>query len=232
MNSIPEDSSPRITAGNAPAAPAMMGASVVTGTAILALQLGRLMEWHGWQEPATLIASTGFVLVALLGGATRDAFGRFMLAALACCWAGDMLGPLNFMLGTYAFLIAHLLFIPAFFALRPAWRATCLAALPVGLVSLLSTALLWPRVPPGDRMAIAFYTVAISVMVALALGAGRHSRLVPIAAVLFYTSDHFVARWKYIGGDWNGLVCYPLYYTACLLFALSVYRIGRSHASR
>ncbi len=232
MNSIPEDSSPRITVGNAPAAPAMMGASVVTATAIFALQLGRLMEWHGWQEPATLIASTGFVLVALLGGATRDAFGRFMLVALACCWAGDMLGPLNFMLGTYAFLLAHLLFIPAFLALRPAWRATCLAALPVGLVSLGSTALLWPGIPPEDRATIALYTVAISVMVALAFGAGHRSRLVPIAAILFYTSDHFVARWKYVGGDWNGLVCYPLYYTACLLFALSVHRIGRSRTAR
>lgn len=232
MNSIPEDSSPRAIARTSPAPPAISVASAVTATAIFALQFGRLMEWHGWQGPTTLIASTGFVLVAFLGGATRTVFGRFILAALACCWAGDMLGPLSFMLGTYAFLIAHLLFIPAFLALRPAWRATRLAALPVGLVSLVNTALLWPRIPTDDRMTIAFYTVAISVMVALALGAGRHSRLVPLAAVLFYTSDHFVARWKYVGGDWNGLLCYPLYYTACLLFALSVHKLGRSRTAR
>lgn len=203
-------------------------AAAITVTAFLALLLGRLMHWNGWQEPTTLIASTGFVVVALFGGATRSAFGRFLLAALICCWVGDMVGPHDFLLGAFAFLLAHLFLIPAFLALGPTWRVAALSVVPLGLISLGNTAMLWPRIPPGDRATIAFYTVAISVMVILALSTARRCKLIPIAAVLFYISDYFVARWKYVGGDWNGLVCYPLYYAACLLFALSVYAVGRS----
>ena len=200
--------------------------ATLTAAAILALFVGRVMRWGDWQEPTTLLASTGFVLVALAGGASRFAYGRFVLAGLACCWIGDMVGPHHFMLGAYAFLLAHLLLIPGFLTLRPTWRAAAMAVAPLGLTSGIATALLWPHIPPGDRLSILAYTTVISLMVVVAAGTGHRCRLIPVAAVLFYLSDLFVGRWKYIGGDWNGLFCYPLYYTACLLFAWSVYQVG------
>lgn len=194
----------------------------LTVAAIIALTLGRILRFGHWQEPTTLLASSGFVLVALLGGALATPYGRFVLAALACCWTGDLVGPHNFMFGAYAFLLAHLFLIPGFLTLRPAWRHAALAVLPLMGVSALATALLWPHIPPQERPAILAYTAVISLMVIVAAGTRMRCWIIPIAATLFYVSDLFVGRWKYIGGDWNGLFCYPLYYTACLFFAVSV----------
>jgi len=47
--------------------------------------------------------------------------------------------------------------------------------------------------------------------------------LVTSAAVLFYISDVFLANWRYVStARWNMFVCYPLYYTACVLLAVSI----------
>ena len=35
----------------------------------------------------------------------------------------------------------------------------------------------------------------------------------------------FVARWKFIGGSYNAYFCYPLYYAACTMPALSIKRM-------
>lgn len=217
-SNTPKQSRPPGTAPH----PLVWTAVAITATAILALAVARVLGWKSWQAPTTVVASTGFVLVALLGGALRSPYGRFVMGALACCWTGDMVGPQHFMLGTYAFLAAHLLLIPAFLTLRPSWRAASVAGLAVGVSSAVATVLLWPHLPPADRVPILSYTLVISLMVFVAAGAGRRCRIIPLAAVLFYVSDLFVARWKYVGGDWNSLFCYPLYYTACLLFAYSV----------
>lgn len=203
----------------------------ITAAAIVVLAVARVVRWDSFQEPAVFVASTGFVLVALLGGGLRSTYGRYVVGALACCWIGDMVGPHDFMLGTYAFLAAHLLLIPAFLTLRPAWRVTLGAGVVAAIASTLSTGLLWSNMPPADRLPILSYTLAISLMVALAAGAQRHGRFIPAAATLFYISDIFVARWKYLGDDWNGLICYPLYYSACLLFACSVFFIERKELS-
>jgi len=45
--------------------------------------------------------------------------------------------------------------------------------------------------------------------------------------------DIFVARWKYVSpGSINGLFCYPLYYSACLCFAWTVFLDLRNGAQR
>ncbi len=197
-------------------------AIAITGLAIVLLFVGRWFGWGAWQTPTALTASTGFVLVALLGGAMRHRYGRLVLAALVCCWTWDVVGPVNFQLGALAFLVAHLLLIPAILTRKPHYRLAAAAALATVAVSGASLVMFWPSVPANEQALILAYSAIISVMVSLALGAGTKLRLLPSAAVLFYVSDLFVARWRYLEEDWNGLVCYPLYYTACLLFACTV----------
>ena len=69
------------------------------------------------------------------------------------------------------------------------------------------------------------YTVVISAMLALAIGTfGQHgSWWLVMGAVLFYVSDIFVARERFVTpSPWNGLVGLPVYFTAQLLLACSI----------
>ena len=200
-------------------------AAAVTACATLGLLGSRLLGVGMLRQELTFTASTGYLMVALFGGALRFGYGRLVLGGLAFCWIGDMVGPRNFMLGAYAFLVAHLLFIPAFLTRNPSWRAAVITGIPLAIASAASMIVLLPHVPVPERPPIIAYTVVITLMTVTAFGAGSQHRIIPVAALLFYISDHFVARWKYFGGDWNGLFCYPLYYTACLLFACSVFLV-------
>jgi len=179
------------------------------------------------EAPYVLFASGGFLLTALAGGAPMSRYGLFVLLGLIGCAAGDVLGPRDFLTGAAAFLAGHLMYIAAFIS-RGIKPRPLLCALPP--LALSTTAiLLWivPRVPPADRPLIFGYIAVITLMVILAAGAssGPSGRLALVAAVIFYISDIFVARWKYAGGyAANALYCYPLYYTACLLFAWSASR--------
>ncbi len=194
-------------------------------SAALGIIVIRSLNLSVWGPQMPLIASSGFVMTAVFGGAFTSRFGRLMLAGLVCCWLGDMLGPHDFMTGAYAFLVAHVFLILAFLTLGVHWPTALRVSIPLGSVSLFQLVYLLPHVPPSDKPGIIAYTIVITVMVFCACGLWKESRLLAIAAILFYVSDHFVGRWRYIGGSWNGYVCYPLYYAACLHFAYSVYQL-------
>ena len=183
-----------------------------------------------------LAASTAYVLACLARGALNTRLGRFILAGLLACWLGDYLGPLGteYFLGSVAaFLVAHLLFMGAFFShgVIPARAAEALLLL---LPSVILVGLwLLPHVEGALLGPVAAYIVVITAMVAAAWGMrpGPGRWLLVVAAVLFYISDIFVARWKFVapGDSLNAFLCYPLYYTSCLLFAFSA--PGRDRAA-
>jgi uncharacterized membrane protein YhhN len=174
------------------------------------------------------LASTGFVVVALLAGALDSAYGRWVLAALVLSWLGDVLllgraRPL-FLGGLVAFLLAHLAYSAAFGVrgISPAMTglAAALAVLPAIVV------LKWLRSYVDREMwpPVVAYTVVISAMVALAAGTVAEEWSTPIlaGAVMFYLSDLFVARDRFVAPGWdNRLLGLPLYYAAQLLFATS-----------
>ncbi len=167
----------------------------------------------------TAAASGGFLLAAAVAGAGRHWFGRGLFAGLFCCFLGDLLGPSAFAAGAAAFLAGHLCFIAAM-APGGAWRRRGPVVVPVAVLSGLVLPWLWPLVPPGDRPLIGGYVLVITVMLACAVAHAGGNRLLLPAAVLFFISDIFVARWKYAGGGAaNAWLCYPLYYLACNLFA-------------
>ena len=207
-------------------------------TAVLSLAAAGLMLWsrHGgpreFAMAFTAVASASFVITALLGGALGSRYGRLMAAGLVFCMLGDLLGPGDFMLGLYAFLIAHFGVTGAFIA-KGVDRRNLVVSAVASTIASLCVYFLWlgPHVPPGEQAQIVGYTVVITVMLVFA-GAtprfrGRRTALA--GAVLFYLSDVFLANWRYVDtGRWNAFVCYPLYYTACVLLALSVLATRRN----
>lgn len=174
-------------------------------------------------------ASTGFLAVAVGAQAFGSTYGRLVLAALVCCWIGDVAlsldGDRPFLIGLVAFFIAHVLLLAAFVGLSPSigW---CLAALVVALtVAAPILRWLYPHLPGKMRMPVLSYMAVISAMVVLAAGARGSGAtiLIPAGAFLFYVSDLFVAREKFTApGYSNRILGLPLYYTAVSVLAFSI----------
>ena len=168
-----------------------------------------------------MIASTCFVLIGLTSFLEiRSKYGLFVFIGLIFCWFGDYLG--NFRMTVIAFLLGHVGFILAFM-FREVSRIRCLKALPVVLVA---GGIIWywlyPHIPQTEWLFIIGYIAIISAMVVFAFGTQPKCLIIILAAVLFYISDIFVARWRFVDtSSVNAFFCYPLYYTSCILFAFS-----------
>jgi len=209
--------------------------AVVTGVSV------GLMLWAGqthhraFFRPLVPVASSGFVLLAVASGAHRTWYGRLVLLGLVFCWIGDVIGPGNFAAGTLSFLLGHIAFSGAFCTRSPSWPRLGRTALGVLVSSGALFVWLYPHVPAEDRLLVVAYLVVISLMVVLAGGfsRGRAGGLIVTAAVLFYVSDIFVARWRFVApGFVNGLFCYPIYYTACVLFAYTIAASRQQRSAR
>ncbi|MFO8082218.1 MAG: lysoplasmalogenase [Armatimonadota bacterium] len=210
------------------------GLAALTWLSVLAM-LSR--EWLGIGGPARawlIAASTGFVLVRVVRGGLDGTPGRLLLAGLIACWFGDYLGPVNFIGSVAAFGLAHLLFVGAFVAIGID-RARIPA--PAAVMLVVGVAIGWwllPQVPADQRPMIVGYMLVISAMVVAAWGMRDHPArtILIVAAMIFYLSDIFVARWRFVSpGPENAWLCYPLYYAACLLFALAPVGAAHSRAS-
>jgi len=170
--------------------------------------------------------SSCFVLVsAAIAFHFRHPAAWLMMLGLIACWLGDYLGPIHFQAGAVSFLIAHLLFIGAWALTGPNWRKVA-GTLCVVMIATMGIGIwLMPSVPRGDVPLVVAYMSVISLMVAVAGGLrGPLRNLTLLGAVLFYVSDIAVARGQYVApGVLNSWVCYPLYYTACLLLAYAAW---------
>ena len=169
------------------------------------------------------IASTGFLLAAWTPRARRDAFSVLIFVGLARCWLGDVIGPFDFMTGVYAFFLAHAAFIAACWKKGIGRSQALMATAPVVITSAILLMVILPKTPEEEVVKIASYTVLISAMVIAAVGAGKNNPPLIAAAITFFISDVFVAFWKFGDSTASGWICYPIYYTACLLFAYSVH---------
>jgi uncharacterized membrane protein YhhN len=165
-------------------------------------------------------ASAGFVALALALG-VDGAFEQGIFAGLLLSVLGDALllseRRAAFLAGLAAFLLAHLAYAVAFAgATHPSPS--------MGLLVLAGTGAalrwLWPTL--GDmRAPVVAYCAVISAMLFLALGVERPE--VRAGALLFYLSDLFVARDRFVKpGLANRLVGLPLYYAGQLLLAAAV----------
>ena len=178
-----------------------------------------------WTYTLTIIASTGFVLTAVAGRPWKHRYGGLMLSGLCLCAAGDIAGIHNFNWGAVFFLAAHIAFSGAFYIERGGGKRVVASVMLVILFDLFLVSWLLPHVPGRDRWLVLSYMTMLSLMVVLSSGVRLPAwRLLPAAgAVLFFISDIFVARWKYVyPSGVNAYFCYPMYYLSCVCFALSI----------
>ena len=185
-------------------------------------KLSRLGVWL-----AKPIASTLFVVTALLAGALATTYGQLILLGLLFSWLGDVfLIPKQrrfFLAGLASFLLAHLAYSGAFLLQPLALQPLAFAAIAMAVVAIIILRWLWPHLTKGFRPAVVSYLVAISLMVVLASGTMPASGMqLLIGAVMFAVSDIFVARERLVSPSVaNRLWGLPLYYAAQLIFALS-----------
>lgn len=180
------------------------------------------------------LLSALFVAVAL-AGPRRDPFYSGMVSGgLLFCMAGDvflifLLSRKLFLAGLASFLMGHILYSVAFFAAGPPGMLTWV----VGACCLVASGaiFIWLRPHLGRMLVpVAAYIVVIT---AMAVGAASllesTSRnlsgrvLVFAGALLFYVSDIFVARQRFLASDYvNRLAGLPLYYSAQFMIAFSI----------
>jgi uncharacterized membrane protein YhhN len=178
-----------------------------------------------------MVASAGFVGAAIDAGAFHNVYGGLVLAGLFFSWWGDLFlissNARIFLMGVGAFFLAHVTYAAAFVALgiAPLWMLGAAAVLTVPAVLMLR----WLHPHLGDmRNPVQAYVAIISLMAATAAGAamGGATWLVPVGAALFYVSDIFVARERFVShSPVNQRIGLPLYYAAQLALAFSIFAV-------
>ena len=206
---------------------------MVLGTIVTAVATGAtvaaILRQQGPALAFKMVASTGFLVIALAAGALRPDYGYIVLVALVCCWFGDLAlglpGEKPFLAGLVSFLLGHVGFVAAFWMRGVAFKwslGSLVILIPLGVVLLVW---MYPHVPTTLRGPVIAYVLVITAMVAFAAGAhgAGASSLILVGAAVFYVSDIFVARARFVTPDYlNTLVGLPLYYAAVVVLAFSV----------
>lgn len=176
-----------------------------------------------------LIASTGFIALAISGAALQSRYGRWILTGLALSWAGDAFLELEsqtyFLPGLGSFLLAHVCYVVAFAIHGIRLRSMLTTMIPVVLASGMAMSWLSPYVHATMTLAVWAYVIVITVMVTFAWGArgAGGTWLIPIGATAFYLSDLSVATGQFVKPDFPNYVWgLPLYYIAQTMLAMSV----------
>ena len=174
-----------------------------------------------------------FIVAALLQNHLNVTYFYIVLAGLVLCLIGDIcliffFNKKVFTAGLGAFLAGHIMYTIAFFTCGTTgsvlWVTTiaCLA-LSIGVFS-------WLKPHLGTMMGpVIAYVVIISAMAIGASALKSNSMLdmtgkilVYAGALLFYVSDIFVARHKFVKKEFvNRAIGLPLYYTAQFMIAFS-----------
>lgn len=174
-------------------------------------------------------ASLGFIWAALASGALSSTWGRVVLAGLVLSMLGDILlipkDKRAFLAGLISFLLGHVAYVVAFGLRGIAGPPVGMALVPLVLVGAVVLRWLWPHLPGRMRIPVLAYVLIISAMVAMAVGTVAHTfdPRIMTGAVLFFLSDLFVARNRFVlPGFVNRLFGLPLYFAGQLLIAASV----------
>ena len=155
-----------------------------------------------------------------------------MLIALCLCLIGDILliprgqGRV-FQTGVLAFLTGHLAYIAAFAIAGLALSGLAAGAAVMGMIAFAYWRYISRRLAPEMKAQIGAYTAVICIMVIAAFGAAGSvsapMALLPVGALMFAVSDMMVGQDRFVRtAPWHAVVITPLYFTAQVLFALSV----------
>lgn len=207
----------------------MLPWTAVTAIAAIALVGAEVMHARRAYRVCKLVASTGFVGLALTAGALTHGYGVAMFIGFVLAWAGDAFllargSKRAFAAGMAAFAGAHLAYMAGFAQLGPSWPVGALALTVLAPPAMLVLDRLAPRVPASLRAPVRIYVAFLSAMLAMAVGAfaGGARGLVLVGALAFYLSDGFVARERFVRpGPVNRVFGLPLYYAGQLCLAWS-----------
>ncbi len=183
------------------------------------------------------LVSLLFIVAAAIQPHPAAGYARWLMAGLVFCMGGDICLALPqrpmFLAGLVSFLIGHLMYVAAFATITPSglWLS------PWGLVVVgVSIGVFFRLRPHLGKMTgpVIAYIVIISTMLIGALAVLRTSHISGSAgwviftgAVLFYLSDLFVARNRFVSAAFvNRLFGLPIYYAGQFLLAFSVGMIG------
>ena len=204
---------------------------VLTGAALVLLLIGELRDLPILKAAMKPLASAGYLGAAIAAGALVEPYGQAILVALVLCWIGDLAllgkGKAALLGGLGAFLLGHLGFVGAFLIHGFDDKVALSAAALLSPVVAGALWWLWPKVSPDMRRPVLAYIAVITTMVATSAGAvsaGLPTR-VGVGAALFFVSDLFVARNRFVApGSINRLIGLPLYYAGVTLLATSMAR--------
>lgn len=207
----------------------MIPSMLFTVASVVAMLLSGHMGW-GYTGVLKMCASTGFLAMAITAGAFHYRYGIAIFIALVFSWFGDLFLIFSddtiFLMGLVSFLLGHLAFAFAFWVYGLHLRWVGLAA--VALLLPVAGVIYWlhPHLDGDMTIPVYAYIIVITAMVCMSFGAlGRGaSYFVVVAALMFFVSDIFVARSRFVvSSPWNGLIGLPLYFGAQIVFAYTVY---------
>ncbi len=180
------------------------------------------------RAPAKIAASAVFVGVGLLRYGGGHSYGAWLVLGLVLGAAGDvlLLVPGGLFGGLAVFFLGHVSYLVAFHTLTPVHAWPLNMAVPVVIVSAVVVNGLWPHLGKL-RWAVLGYVTVISMMVwgaAATAVRGDVMGWVRLAgAVLFYVSDVFVARDRFVAHRFSNRAWgLPLYYAGQLMLAFTV----------
>lgn len=200
---------------------------------VLALTLAEVNGDRRAQYIFKPLAALGFCLIAIASGALETLYGQIILGALLVCALGDIFllnrtSKTVFTLGMGAFAFGHIFYSLAVLFLPLDIE---LSLYPMIAITILCTQVPYfiyksmkPHLVTDMKGPVAIYTLIISLMVFVSLSKIMTPFwLVSLAAVMFATSDYFVARDRFVKPNpKNALAITPLYFGAQALFAYSV----------
>jgi len=206
-------------------------------TIACALMFG-LLYGEKWDKPLLrlffkALLSFLFILTAFLQPQPVPGYARFLIPGFLFCAGGDIFLALSwsgaFLFGLIAFLLGHVFYTIAFFSPTGiglwAW-----VGFPV-IILMSASVFVWLRPHLGHmKRPVVIYIAVISLMLfsAVSMAANRNlstaGRWTAFAgALLFYVSDLFVARNRFLEKAFiNRLIGLPMYYFGQFLLAFSV----------
>ena len=176
------------------------------------------------------LASTAFIAVALHLGALETVYGQALFTGLLLSWFGDMfLIPKGakrwFLAGLVSFLLGHVAYVTAFWLYGGDRDVLALAAGVSVIPAIVVLRWLWPHLKMQMRGPVVAYILVISAMISAAImaySAGQRWEIL-VGAILFYLSDLFVARHRFICEERvHRVVGLPLYYGGQFILALTL----------
>lgn len=179
------------------------------------------------------LLSSLFIITALLQNHQNMVYFYIILSGLLLCLIGDVcliffFNKKIFTAGLAAFLAGHILYIIAFFNFGETGPVVFAAGVLCLIISSFIFIKLKPLLGTMTKPVIAYIAIITAMVIGAFLFRENDSLNVTLryfiiaAALIFYASDIFVARHRFVKKEFlNRAIGLPMYYTAQFMIALS-----------